>query len=347
MRMKKRTTYLIVAMSILMLLSACGKKKQDAKSMEQLHEELGIPVRVVAMENETFVQQLRYNATLRGMEETTAQAMLSDVITGIRFKVGDRVQKGDVIITFPQNSPAAQYEQAKTAFNSINVTHDRMQRLMEQGAISRQDYDNIRTQWEVSKANLESSEQMIHVKAPISGVITNIMVSPSQKVFPGTDLFTVSSTNGYQATLMVPENEISKVKKGGIVKATWNDIEITGRVSEIAMALDPGTKAFRVEADFPGYRRDIGFGVTAEIGVQVLSKPNVLIVNRQHLVTENGDFYVWLAKDNKATKVKVETGITDQLRYEITGGLAVGDQIIIEGIKSLSEGAKIRIIEGN
>ena len=35
MRMKKRTTYLIVAMSILMLLSACGKKKQDAKSMEQ------------------------------------------------------------------------------------------------------------------------------------------------------------------------------------------------------------------------------------------------------------------------------------------------------------------------
>ncbi|MCB5277576.1 MAG: efflux RND transporter periplasmic adaptor subunit [Candidatus Cloacimonadaceae bacterium] len=345
--MKKRTTYLIVAMSLIMLLSACGKKEQDAKSMEQLHEELGIPVRVSQIESDTFVQQLIYNATLQGMQESTVQAMLGDVVTGIKAKVGDRVEKGDVIVTFPVNSPSAQYEQARTAFNSINTTHDRMQRLHEQGAISVQDYENVRTQWEVAKANLESSEQMVFVKAPIGGVITDIMVNVSEKVFPGTDLFTVSSTNGYKATIMVPENEISRIKKGGTVKATWNDIVITGRISEIAMALDPFSKAFRVEAQFPGYRPALGFGVTAEIGIQTLSKPNVFIVDRNNLVRENGDDFVWLAREDKATKVPVTTGVTDQLRYEISEGLQAGDMLIIEGIKSLSEGAKIRIIEGN
>ncbi|HCX59187.1 MAG TPA: efflux RND transporter periplasmic adaptor subunit, partial [Candidatus Cloacimonas sp.] len=108
--MKKRTTYLIVAMSLIMLLSACGKKEQDAKSMEQLHEELGIPVRVSQIESDTFVQQLIYNASLQGMQESTVQAMLGDVVTGIKAKVGDRVEKGDVIVTFPVNSPSAQYE---------------------------------------------------------------------------------------------------------------------------------------------------------------------------------------------------------------------------------------------
>ncbi|MDD4147851.1 MAG: efflux RND transporter periplasmic adaptor subunit [Candidatus Cloacimonetes bacterium] len=345
--MRKRTTYLIIAMSFLMLISACGKKKQDAKSMEQLHEELGIPVRVTTIESDTFVQQLLYNATLTGMQESTVQAMLGDVVTGIKAKVGDRVEKGDVIVTVPINSPSAQYEQAKTAFTSINATHDRMLRLKDQGAISLQDYENVKSQWEVSKANLESSEQMVFVKAPISGVITDIMVNVSQKVFPGTDLFTVSSTNGYKTTIMVPEDEIGRIKKGGIVKATWNDIVITGRITEIALALDPSAKAFRVEAQFPGYRPNLGFGVTAEIGVQVLTKPNVLIVDRHHLVRENGDAFVWLAREDKATKVPVTTGITDQLRYEITEGLEIGDTLITEGIKALSEGAKIRIIEGN
>ncbi|MDD3282452.1 MAG: efflux RND transporter periplasmic adaptor subunit [Candidatus Cloacimonetes bacterium] len=345
--MRKITTYLIVAISLVFLLSACGKKKQDAKSMDQLHEELGIPVRVVEIAKDTFIQQLRYNATLRGIKESTVQAMLGDVVTGIKAKVGDRVEKDSVIVTFPHNSPSAQYEQAKTAFNSIDATHERMLRLYQQGAISVQDYENVKTQWEVSKANLESSEQMVFVKAPISGVITDIMVNVSEKVFPGKDLFTISSTNGYKATLMVPEGEIDRVKKGGIVKARWNDIEISGRISEIAMALDPASKAFRVEAEFPQYRNDLAFGITAELGVQVLRLPNVIIVDRHHLVRENGEAFVWLARDNKATKVPVTTGVTDQLKYEITEGLQEGDLLITEGIKSLTEGAKIRIIEGN
>jgi RND family efflux transporter MFP subunit len=345
--MRKISMYLIPALSLMLLISACGKKSDDAKSMAQLHEELGIPVRVKELKAETFEQMLRYNAILSGMQESTVQAMIGDVITGINAKVGDRVEKGDIIVTFPKNSPAAQYEQAKTAFNSIDATHERMQRLYQQGAISVQDYDNVRTQWEVSKANLEASEQMIFVQAPISGIITNIMVNPAEKVFPGKDLFTISSTNGYKATIMVQENEISRVKKGGAVRAEWNGTVINGKISEIALALDPVSKAFRVEAEFPGYRKDISFGVTAEIGIRVLSKANVIVVDRHHLVTENDQSYVWVAREDKAHKIAVSTGINDQLRYEITEGLEAGDLLITEGIKSLSDGAKIRIIEGN
>ena len=334
-------------MIVVLALGGCGKKAEDAKSMEQLHSELGVPVRTSPIEIGTYRQELKYNASLSGIQESTVSAMVGDVVASIRFKVGDKVQKDDIVVKFPSNTPAAQYEQAQSAFNSISAIHDRMNRLKEQGAISQQDYDNVKTQFDVSKSNLQASEQMVNVRAPISGVITDIMVNVSDSVYPGFPLFTVSSTNGYRAIIMIPEGEISKVKKGSAVKATWEDITINGKITTSALAMDPNQKAFRVEASFPGFNSKLNYGVTAEISVQILSKPNVIVVQRHQLVKENGDTFVWLAKDDKAVRVPVTTGLNDQLAYEITSGLEEGDLLITQGIKSLTEGAKIRIIEGN
>lgn len=341
---KQRIIYILVALTLL-VQGACGKKERESKSMDQLHAELGIPVRTMEVKRDVFEQFLRFNSTLSGMQETTVQAMVADMVTGINFKVGDRVNEGDIILTFPTNTPSAQYHQAQTAFESISAIRERMSRLKEEGAISAQDFENIETQYKVTKANMETSEQMVKVKAPMSGIITNIMITPGERAYPGKDLFTISSTNGYKATIMVPETEISKVKKGGAVIAKWDDISIRGTVKEIAMAMDPMAKAFRVEAVFPGFRQDLSFGVTAEIGLQTARKNDVISLPRQVLIKENDKHIVWLAVDGKAHKVSVHTGLNDFLCHEILDGVEPGDKVITEGLKSLSEGAKIRIIE--
>jgi membrane fusion protein, multidrug efflux system len=344
--MKKSKIFPLFGLIMILIISACGKKPDEARSMEQLHSDLGVPVRVMSIEKGTFEQNLRYNAVLSGSKESTASAMLSDVVSNIHFQVGDRVEKDDVVISFPTDNPSAQYTQARSAFESIEAIHNRMQRLYEENAISLQDYENVRTQYLVSKANLEASEQMIKVKAPISGVITNIAVSTAENVFPGMELFTVAATSGYKATLMIPEAEISKFKTGTRVTAKWEGKSIPGRVTTIALAMDPATKAFRVEAEFPG-NAGIPYGVTAEISVEIARKANTFTVQRHHLVRENEDYFLWLADGDKAKRVAVEIGLDNQLEYEITSGLSEGDLMIIEGIKSLSEDSKIRIIEGS
>lgn len=343
--MKIKHIVILIMVIILVALSSCSKKKEDAKNMEQLQNELGIPIRVKTIELDTFEQFLRYNSVLGGIEESTAQAMVSDVIIAINAKVGDRVSKGDVIVRFPLNTPAAQYEQASSAFSSITAVYNRMQRLYEQGAISLQDFENVQTQYKVSQANLNASEQMINVRAPISGIITNIMVNPSEKTHPGQDLFTVSSTGGYKAIIMVPDTEIAKVRKGSKVTAKWMDKTITGKISSIAMAMDQAAKAFRVEASFPGLNKEISFGVTAEINIEVLSKPKTVVVERQHMVYENGEYYVWINQGDIAIKKPIKVGLDNSLEFEVVEGLNPGDVLITEGINMLTENAKLRVIE--
>ncbi len=221
--------------------------------MEQIYSEEG--VRFVRLVETNYLHKISLQCYIERIEETTVQAMVSEVITRINAKVGDRVTKDQIIVCFPQNTPSAQYEQASTAFNSIKTTLERMQRLFNQGAISQQDLDNVETQYKVAKANLETSDKMINVRAPISGIITAVYVNPSDKVYPGKDLFTIASTNGYKAVIMVPDMEINKFKKGAKATATWMETTISGRVTEIPMAMDNATKAFRVEVSFPGLNK--------------------------------------------------------------------------------------------
>ena len=341
--MKKLTIVLII--TLLILLSACGKKKTESKNMEQIQKEEGIPVRVTTVQTTTFRKNLSYNATLSGSEESTATAMVGDIIVKINAKVGDKVNKGDIIVSFPVNTPAASWEQATSAFNSIKTVYERMQRLHAQGAISQQDLDNVETQYKVSKANLDASEQMINVRAPLSGIITAMMVNVSEKVFPGKELFTVASTGGYKAVLMVPESEINMLKKGAKASAKWLDETIPGKISQISLAMDKESKAFRVEVLFPGMNKKISYGVTAEIAIEVLAKPNVIVVERQHIGQENGTMFVWRDVNNQAVKTPITTGQDNSLEFEVVSGLSVGDILVTEGVNMLTENAKLRVIE--
>lgn len=336
--------YLAILAVVLLVISACGKKKSEAVSIEQIHKEQGVPVKVITIEPGSLSQEQLYNATISGAEESTSNAMLADVVTGIHAQIGDRVSKGQLIISFPANSPMAQNDQARAGFNSARQVYERMQRLHTQGAISQQDLDNARTGFEVAQANLQSSEAMIKIVSPINGILTNIMVNNGDRCYLGQPLFTVASGGSFKAVVNVPESEISKVRRGTPATATWNGITLNGRVTQVALALDPNTKAFRVECVFPNSNRGFSYGVTAQVSLITSNVQNVIAIDRQYIVTENSQKFVWLAKDGKAVKAPIETGRDNQLRFEVVSGLTEGDVLITEGLNLLTDNAKINVV---
>jgi len=138
---------------------------------------------------------------------------------------------------------------------------------------------------------------------------------------------------------------VSKIKKGAGVTATVNGQTIKGKISQIALALDPQTRAVRVEAIFPGLNKNISYGSNAQVDVNILSKPNCLVINREHISFENGDAWVWVNENDRAVKREIQTGLSDQLHYEVISGISVGDQLIIEGMNLLSENSLIKVIQ--
>ncbi len=339
----KHIVFFIVA-ALMIFLLGCPKEKDETKSIEQIQKEEGFPVRIVNLEPSTFVKELSYNATLSGIEETTVTTKVHDVVLKINANVGDYVSKGQVIINFPQDTPIAQYEQALSAFNNTKQMHERMQRLFSQGAISRQDMDNIQTAFDIAKANLNSSMQMINVQAPISGYLTSVKVNAGDKVGNGDVLFTVSNTTRYKSVIWIADNEILTVKKNMKATAKWGDLSLDGRITEIALAMDKDKKAFRAEVVFDAKMKQIITGVTVDILIETLRINKCLVISHKHIVKENGLKYVWIARDDKAFKTEIQTSQDNGIEYVVSKGLTAGDAIIIEGITPLFDSCRIKVV---
>lgn len=341
----KRMLSIILPILLLISLSACVKKKEAAKNIEQLHKENGIPVRVHEITTGTFTQELKYNASLTGIEESYVKSMVGDNIVKVNAKVGDYVKKDQVIISFPQDTPAAQYMQANTAYQNAKLIYERMQRLFKQGAISQQDLDNTTAAYKVAQANFNTASQMVNVRAPITGYITAMKVSPADHVNSGDDLFTVSNTSKYKAIIWVPDTEIQYVKKGQKAASQFGDQTLTGRVTSVSLAMDQDKKAFKAEIVFDTRPRQVISGITLDILLDIARIENAIIVERNLITEENGKKYVWLEKDNKAVKTEITVGHDNGIEYEVTSGLQAGDHLITEGINLLTDNCLVQVVK--
>ena len=225
----KKIVFIPVIALLIGLLSNCTNTDLEAKNMEQLYKENGVPVKIEKVEIKPFQVEESFYAELTGIEETSEYAAIADKVEKIHVKVGDSVKKDQVVLSFPTDNPAAQYNQSRLAFENAATSFKRIKNLYENGGISRQDLDNARTSFEVTQANWDAVRQSVMVKAPINGIITKVNVRESDNVHPGDELFTVSKTTKMKAKLWVSEKQIEKFKTGLAARAIWNDMDITGK----------------------------------------------------------------------------------------------------------------------
>jgi membrane fusion protein (multidrug efflux system) len=332
-------------MSICILISGCGKKEdiKENKTMEQIYREQGIPVKVETINEIEFTKSLKYTSELRGNKQTDISAMVSDKVEKIYAKTGSFVKENEVIITFPNNNPSASYQQALAAYNNDKKLADRMKEMLDEGGISQQDYDNVETKLEVSRANLEASTKALKVQAPFSGIITDLKVHEYEEVAPGTVLFTISDMRTLRAKVWVSESEICDVQPGKKAKVYWKDKILTGKVESVAMSKDSEMKAFHVELVFDNEKREVFCGSSVDIDLISYENDKAIAVKRQFIRTEDNKNYVWVNSGNKAVKREIKTGLQSDDLVEIIEGLQLGDKIIIEGIDLVYENAKLNV----
>ncbi len=184
---------------------------------------------------------------------------------------------------------------------------------------------------------------MVEIKAPISGYITRIDVRPSENVNPDDHLVTVSNYDLLKAKIQIPEREISRIKTGMKATASWEDYTIEGIVVQTDLSLNPDTNSFGAVLEFDNNNHNIKSGVTAEISIVTYQKDDAIVVEKKNILSKDNKECVFTAVDNKAVKREIKTGFRQGLDVEIIEGLDVGDILITEGNRLVSDGSKIRI----
>ncbi|QQO08517.1 efflux RND transporter periplasmic adaptor subunit [Breznakiella homolactica] len=335
----KQNMYAAAVLIVVLLISGCSETKeasgQNTAGIQQAGIPAGTAVQVRMISPEDFSVYLKYPSTVYSQSESTAYAFTSDVVRNISVTVGDQVEQDQVVLSLSPDNQA--YRQAAVAWENAKSAYERNRILFANGDISRQNFDSIATQYELARANFTAARDMVYIKAPISGTITQLNVHPSANVNPGTPLFTVSGKNGYEARFYVGADEIERVRPGARVFIDdGRMLSIEGRITQISLAMDGTKQAFPVTASFDMNSRKLASGMGVDIAVETYRNEKAIVVSKGELTRTEEGYQAYVSQGRETAPVPVELGHVQGLKYEVIQGLEYGDLLVCEGSQNLA-----------
>jgi len=345
------------------LLSSCGDKKA-----QQMPATPPVYVSIEEVQTTDAAYHDEYPATVTALDVVELRPQVSGFITGVHFKDGSRVRKGQLLYSIDTQLYEANYDQAVANLsvqeaNLVKAQKDanRYHELAKNDAVAKQLVDNADAALEVAKkqvdalkANIKGVQTNVRytkVYAPFDGTIGISLVKKGAAVTAGqTVLNTVSTDNQLAVDFNVDQSDIyyfaNLIQKGKanndstFTLAFGNDIyPYNGRILLMDRAVDPQTGTIKTRLAFPNPKNLLRSGMTGTVRVLTTSKRAVIIPYKA--ITEQlGEFFVYVPGDSsKATQKRVQLGKALGTNVMVKDGLKEGDKVIVEGIQNLREGS--------
>jgi membrane fusion protein, multidrug efflux system len=156
------TLLLLTAMAF---ASCSGKKQETAEDSASSRTE---NVRVTPLETREVSRTIEYTGTLLPWEEVHIAPAQPGRIMQIPVEVGTRVSAGTLLV---QMDPT-QLLQAQLQLSNLETDFQRLDTLRKSGSIAQQQFDQLKTQYEITKTNVEFLRNNTRLTAPFSGIIS-------------------------------------------------------------------------------------------------------------------------------------------------------------------------------
>ena len=367
--MKKNKLLLLIAAAA--MLVACGGKQGKPNFGDNEYA-----VRTIATQSTSL--ETTYPATVRGVQDVEIRPKISGFITKLCVQEGQTVKKGQLLFVIDNVTYEAAARQAKASvnaakaqLNTARLTYENNQKLFNNNVIGQYELQSAKNSYETAKASLAQAEasyisakqnlDFCYVTSPANGVVGDLPYKVGALVSASSQqpLTTVSDISTMQVYFSMTEKDLIEMTRtsGGLtaaikdypaVKLKLADGSIyghEGRVVTVSGVIDRTTGSVSIRADFPNPEHLLKTGGSGAIVVP--HNDNAAIVIPQDATVQVQDkFFVYVLGANnkvKYTEITVSPN-NDGNNYIVTGGLKVGEKIVVSGITALTDGAEIKPI---
>lgn len=336
----------IIAIVIVTLLASCGGSKgETAKGGGRPN---GMFAQGYIVSPGAFSNIYTTSGTLLPNEQVDIKPEISGRVTGIHFREGASVSKGQLLVQLYDGEIKAQLEKLKAQRKLQTKTEERQKALVDIGGISQQDYEATQTQLQSIDADIAYAEAQLRatkILAPFSGHIGIRNISEGAVVTPSTVIALLQQNNPLKIDFDIPGQYVDAVRNNTEVLFSINGIQDT-LIGNI-MAADPGadaiTRTIHVRATVPNNNNQLVAGSFANVMLPLTSSNNAILVPSQSVIPTTKDKLVAVLKDGKASMVKVVLGARTSNKVEILNGLKAGDTILTTGLMQVKDGIPVNI----
>ncbi|BEG73695.1 efflux RND transporter periplasmic adaptor subunit [Achromobacter xylosoxidans] len=361
------------ALCLLALLAGCGGQEPPAPQ-EQTVE---VAPLVVAPRAQAIMADLP--GRISPVRVAEVRARVAGIVRKRHFEEGATVKEGDLLFTIepaPFEAALARAQgalaRAEAQARQAQALVDRYAPLVRIEAVSRQEYDDAAAALQTARANRVSAQAEVKtaqldlgyasVRAPISGRIGRGLVTEGSLVGQGesTPMALIQQIDPVYADFRQPINAVLKlreaaeagqVRAGGAVESEvgirvdGTGYTARGRLLFSDVSVDPGTGQVLLRAEFPNPDGLLLPGMYVRVSAeQGVDRQAIFVPQRAVMRGPDGQARVLVVSaQGRAQERAVQTGAMQGAQWQITQGLAAGDQVVVDGAAKIAPGTPLHV----
>jgi len=293
-------------------------------------------------------------AVVEAVRQSTVSAQIAGRIVDIRFDVGDRVKKGEVIVRIDERAASqalaaseAQVREAEAAARNARAHYERSKQLLAQKFISPAALDKAEADFRQAQARLSAllagagqvatERSFATIVAPYSGVVSARHVELGEMAVPGKPLMTGFDPATLRVVANVPQAQLAAIQASGQARVEVPSLERWVDVKQVTVVptADPRTHTTRVRLELPEDLRGVYPGVFARAHFVIGRAPR-LLVPRAAIVHRSEVTAVYVIDAEGFPRLRqVRLGAAgDERAVEVLAGLRPGERVALEPVKA-------------
>ena len=338
--MRRRTIAFLCGVAVALGPAACHRKEENpgAPALPP------IPVSAAQAVSRPLWDEEEVVGSVEAAQRAVLSAKVTGVVDAVKVLPGAKVAHGETLATIDAREIKARLDSALAAQDQAQKDFGRIERLLQSGSSTRQEFDAASTRLRTADAAVSEAKTMLQytsITAPFEGVITRKFVEVGDLATPGKPLLEIENSSLLQFHCEIPEALVDRVEMGSEMRVHVDaaGADLKGKVSEIAPSASAGSRTFLVKLDLPAAGK-LRAGQFGRVSVPVRERPAILVP--EGAVVRRGQIEgVFVIEGGTARLRLVKTGRQMDGQIEVISGLSGGETVVVKDAHLLTDGSAV------
>jgi RND family efflux transporter MFP subunit len=343
---------LLTSCLIVLSIFACSPKDSNDNS-NSANQETKVLVKVKKISPEKFEHFFLANGSVEAVNDAFISPEVNGQIKKIHVKEGQRVSAGQLLISLNSDVIKSGITEVETSLKLANTIYKKREGLWKKKIGSEVQYLESKTNKESLENKLKTLRAQLmltQIKAPIKGIVDEIISKEGELAIPGLQLIRLVNLQRVYVNADVSEAYLPKIKIGDPVQVSfpsYPDYTVDTVIHRIGNVVKAENRTFLVQLLLDNPDERLKPNVLGIIKIKDYSLDEAFIVPSIIIKNDLNGSYVYVVKKEGsrqiAAKTYIDVGMSEKSQTVISNGLKLGQDVIIEGYNLVKNGMEIKV----
>ena len=349
--------WLVVVLIVAFIVVMVGRIREKRASLEQakqaaMKQEIkAVPTIVLGLESRRLVDMIDLPAEVEPYENLWVKAEVSGQVVKELVKEGQIVKEGQVLFRLDDRDYRTRLARIQANYRLAKADYERFGTLVKKKVTPVSELDRVEAQLKDLTSQLSEAKlalERTRITSPISGRVNEVKAKVGELLAVGQPVAQVLQFDQVKVTVGVPESDVAAVfdlEEADVVIDALDGLRVQGKKLFLSRQPKSLARLYDLELIIPNIDGRILPGMFARVELVKDVFEQSLAVPLYAIITQGDERFVFVERDGRAEKRKVELGVLVGWEVQVTAGLKPGERVIVVGHRFLDDGQPVKVIK--